>query len=92
VSLNPTRGKVYSIQHNEIKFVSYVRQVLRFPTPLKQTAMTLLKSSNAKWYTLANVPDRNDITDIFLQVTLNTQNTNPDSQVMHFGVTRVFKR
>ena len=30
VSLNPTRGKVYSIQHYVIKFVSDLRQVSGF--------------------------------------------------------------
>ena len=49
VSLNPTRGEVYSIQHYVIKFVSDLRQVggfpllLWFPTPIKLTAMIKLK-------------------------------------------------
>jgi len=44
VSLNPTHGKVYSIQHHMIKFVSDLRQVcgfirlLRFPPPIKLAA------------------------------------------------------
>ena len=44
-----THGKVYSIQHYVIKFVSYLRQVggffcvLRFPPPIKLTATILLK-------------------------------------------------
>ena len=44
VSSNPVHGKVYSIQHYEIKFVSDLRQVsgflrvLRFPPPIKLTA------------------------------------------------------
>ena len=41
VSLNPANGKVYSIQHYVIKFVSDMRQVggfLRFPLPIKLTA------------------------------------------------------
>ena len=45
VSLNPANGKVYSIQHYAIKFVSDLRQVGGFlcvhqlPPPLKLTAM-----------------------------------------------------
>ena len=45
VSLNPVHGKVYSIQHYVIKFVSDLRQVggflwvLLFPPPIKLTAM-----------------------------------------------------
>jgi hypothetical protein len=52
-------GKVYSIQHYVIKFVSDLRQVsgffqiLRFPPPIKLTP--------------------HDITEIFLKVTLNTK-------------------
>ena len=44
VSSNPVHGKVYSIQHYVIKFVSDLRQVsgflrvLRFPPPIKLTA------------------------------------------------------
>ena len=44
VSLNPTHGKVYSIQHYMIKFVSDLRQVgaflqvFRLPPPIKLTA------------------------------------------------------
>jgi hypothetical protein len=44
VSLNPAHGKVYSIQHYVIKFVSDMRQVdgflqvLWFPPPIKLTA------------------------------------------------------
>jgi hypothetical protein len=43
VSLNPAHGKVYSMQHYVIKFVSDLRQVsgflwvLRFPPPIKLT-------------------------------------------------------
>jgi hypothetical protein len=43
VSLNPTNGKVYLIQHNVMKFVSDLWQVgsflwvLRFPPPIKLT-------------------------------------------------------
>ena len=43
VSLNPVHGKVYSIQHYVIKFVSDLRQVgnffqvLPFPPPIKLT-------------------------------------------------------
>ena len=45
VSSNPVHGEVYSIQHYVIKFVSDLRQVggflrvLRFPQPIKLTAM-----------------------------------------------------
>ena len=44
VSSNPIHGKVYSMQHYVIKFVSDLRQiggfllVLRFPPPIKLTA------------------------------------------------------
>ena len=44
VSLNLVHGKVYSIQHYVMKFVSDLRQVtsvfrvLRFPPPIKLTA------------------------------------------------------
>ena len=46
VSLNPANGKVYSIQHFVIKFVSDMQQVggfLRFPPPIKLTATIYLK-------------------------------------------------
>ena len=45
VSSNHTHGEMYSIQHYVIKFVSDLRQVggflqvLRFPPPIKLTAM-----------------------------------------------------
>ena len=58
VSSIPADGKVYSIQHYVIKFVSDLRQVggfiqvLRFPPPIKL----------------------NDITEILLKVALNTIN------------------
>ena len=45
VSSNPVHGEVYSIEHYVIKFVSDLRQVggflrvLRFPPPIKLTAM-----------------------------------------------------
>jgi len=45
VSVNPTNGEVYMIQHYVIKFVSDLRQVggfllvLRFPPPIKLTAI-----------------------------------------------------
>ena len=47
VSLNPIHGEVYSIQNCVIKFVSDLRQiggflqVLRFPPPIKLTAMII---------------------------------------------------
>ena len=49
VSLFPTHGEVYSIQHYVIKFISDLRHVggfllvLQFPPPIKLTAMILLK-------------------------------------------------
>ena len=49
VSLNPIHGEVYSIQQYVIYFVSDLRQVdgflevLRFPPPIKLTAMIKLK-------------------------------------------------
>ena len=49
VSLNPAHGEVYLIQHCAIKFVSQLRQVdgfllvLRFPLPIKLTAMMLME-------------------------------------------------
>ena len=45
VTLNPSHGEVYSIQYYVIKFVSDLLQVagflwvLRFPPPIKLTAM-----------------------------------------------------
>jgi hypothetical protein len=46
VSSNPAHGRVYSIQHYVIKFVSELRQVgaaflrvVRFPPPIKLTAV-----------------------------------------------------
>ena len=45
VSSNPVYGEVYSIQHYVIKFFSDLRQVggflqvVRFPPPIKPTAM-----------------------------------------------------
>ena len=45
VSSNATHGEVHSIQHYVIKIVSYLRKVggflrvLRFPPPIKLTAM-----------------------------------------------------
>ena len=45
VSLSPVHGKVYSIQHYVIAFVSYLRQVcgflrvLWFPPPIKLTTI-----------------------------------------------------
>jgi hypothetical protein len=38
-STNPAHGKVYSIQHYVIKFVSGFLWVLRFPPPIKLTAV-----------------------------------------------------
>jgi hypothetical protein len=59
VSLNPVHGKVYSIQHYVIKFVSDLRQVGGFTgTPVSST----------------NKTDRHLITDILLKVALNAIN------------------
>ena len=63
VSLNPTHGKVYSIQHYVIKFIIDLQQVggflwvLRFPPPIKLTS--------------------HDIMEILLKVALNTINYQP---------------
>ena len=62
VSSNPVHGKVYSIQHYVIKFVSYLQRfggflrVLQFPLPIKLTP--------------------HDITEILLKVALNTTTLN----------------
>ena len=62
VSLNPAHGKVYSMQHYEIKFVGDLRQVggflrvLLFPPP---------------------VSVHHDITEILLKVALHTINHKP---------------
>jgi hypothetical protein len=60
VSSNPVHDEVYSMQHNVIKFVSYLRQVGKFSsgTPVFST----------------NKTDRHDITEILLKVALNTIN------------------
>jgi len=61
VSLNPTCGMVYSIQHYMIKFVTNLRQVWFSPgTPVSTT----------------NKIDRHDITEILLKVTLKHHNPN----------------
>ena len=39
VSLNPVHGKVYSIQHYVIKFLSDLRHCQWFPPPIKLTSM-----------------------------------------------------
>ena len=57
VSSNPTNGKVYSIQHYVIKFVSDLRQVFSPGTPVSST----------------NKTDHHDITEILLKLTLDTQ-------------------
>ena len=57
-SLNAIRGKVYSIQHYVIKFVSDLRQVSDF------SPGTLLSCTNKA--------DRHDITEILFIVALNT--------------------
>ena len=58
VSPNPTHGRVYSIQHYVIKFVSDFRQVVGFPT------ITLVFFTNKT--------DGHDITKILLKVVLST--------------------
>jgi len=60
VSLNPPHGKVYSVQHYVIKFVSDLRQVIGFFTG---TAVSSPKKT-----------DCHDITEILLKVVLNTIN------------------
>ena len=62
VSSNPVNGKVYSIQHYVIQFVSDLRQVSVF-------TWYLVSSTNKT--------DRHDITDILLIVALNTITPNP---------------
>ena len=57
--LNPAHGEVYSIQHYVIKFVSYLRQVGGFFWVLWTVSST-------------NKTDRQDETEIFLKVVLNT--------------------
>ena len=59
VSSNPVYGKVYSIQHYVIEFVSNLRQVGGFQG-------TLVSSTNKT--------DGHDITEILLKVALNTIN------------------
>jgi len=58
VSSNPSHGKVYSIQHYLIKFVSHLRQAGGF--------LRVLPVSST------NKTDRHDITEILLKVALNT--------------------
>jgi len=57
VSLNPTHGEVYSIQHYMIKFVSDLRQVSGFHRVLQVSS--------------TNKTDRYNITEILLKVTLS---------------------
>jgi len=64
VSLNPAHGKVYSIQHYVIKFVSVRLAVGRCFSPGTPASST-------------NKTDRHDITEILLKVTLNTITHNP---------------
>jgi hypothetical protein len=48
VSSNPTHGKVYSIKHHMIKFVSALPQVggfIRFPPPIKKKKKENLKKT-----------------------------------------------
>ena len=64
VNFNPVHGEVYSIQHYVIKFASDVRQGLWFSpsTPVSST----------------NKTDRHDITEILLEVALNTIKSKPN--------------
>jgi hypothetical protein len=64
VRSNLVHGEVYSIQHYAIKFVSDFQQDGGFSpgTPVSPT----------------NKTDRNDITEILLNVSLNTINHNPN--------------
>ena len=57
VSLNPTHGDVYSIQHYVIKFISDLRQVCGFSGTL---------------VSFTNKTDSHDIAEILLKVALNT--------------------
>ena len=63
VSSNPVHGKMYLIQHYVIEFVSYLRQVCGEKNQVPST----------------NKTDHNDITEIFLQVVLNTINQKPST-------------
>ena len=71
VSLNPTHGEVYSIQHYEIKFVSDLQQiggflrVLLFPLPIKVSTY--------------------DITEILLKVALHNINYKPQTILKLFA-------
>jgi hypothetical protein len=58
VSSNPFHGKVYSIQHYMIKFVSDLQQVGGF--------------LQALWHSSINKTDCHDIIEILLNVALNT--------------------
>jgi len=67
VSSNPVHGKVYSIQHYVIKFVSDLRQASGF--------LRVLPVSST------NKTDCHDITEILLKVTLNTINPNSSTKL-----------
>jgi hypothetical protein len=64
VNFNPVHGEVHSIQHYVIKFASDVRQGRWFSpsTPVSST----------------NKTDRHDITEILLEVALNTIKSKPN--------------
>ena len=64
VSSNPVHGKVYSIQHYVIKFVSDLRQVGGF------LRVFLIQPTNKT--------DRHDKTEILLNVAFNTINQSND--------------
>ena len=72
MSSNPAHGKVYSIQHYVIKYVSDLRQIDGFSpgTPVLSTIKT----------------DRHDITEILLIVALNTtkQTNKKKTNTNHF--------
>ena len=63
VSSNPAHGKVYLVRHYVIKFVNDFPQVGGF--------------LRALWFiTSTNITDLHDITEILLNVALNTLNLN----------------
>ena len=63
MSLNPAHGKVYSIQHYVIKFIS------EFATGRWVSPGTPVSSTNET--------DHHDLTEIFLKVAINSIKPNP---------------
>ena len=73
MSSNTVHGKVYSIQHYVIKFVSNLRQISGF----------FLSTSVSS----TNKTDSHDITEILLKVALNTINqTKPQEQSLYSAI------